>query len=386
MSTTPSRGRAAALSLAWAAVAAAVTVVHFRAVTRLMTTRMDPTRYAVLMGSIWVFFGVWGRLGLGLWPWGRRAIQRGFVWLAATGAGFLALAAIGAVVGRRVGGELGELIAQGPWYVLAAWGLLTAGWLSTAALLASSFGGRAPGPALEGFEAFAFEFAGRTKTVYRRGEGPAVVLIHELPGMYPECVDLARRIAAEGYCVYMPLLFGKPNSDYGFEPLLWPCVWREFSVLSTHGASPVADWLRALARRAREERGGRGVGAIGMCFTGRFALSLMMDDGLLAPVLSQPSSSYSASAMGLPRAEWDNAVRRSRDENVPVLGLRFEGDGLCRRERFETLKEGFGGRFREVVVAGSHHSVLTLNFKDLSGADRERVWTALTGFLNERLK
>jgi len=239
---------------------------------------------------------------------------------------------------------------------------------------------------LDGFESFPFADGGVEKTVYRRGSGPAVVLIHELPGMVPECVDLGRRLADEGYAVYMPLLFGEPNANYGMTPLLWPCVWREFSVLSAHGKSPAADWLRALARRAHAERGGKGVAAIGMCFTGRFALSLMMERELIAPVLCQPAASYSASAMGIPRAEWDNAVARSRAEDIPVLGMRFEGDPLCRAARFDALREGFGARFRELVLPGAKHSVLTTHFKDLSPADQSRVWSELTAFLKERFK
>ena len=240
---------------------------------------------------------------------------------------------------------------------------------------------------LDGFEHFDFDGddAG-VKTVYRRGSGPGVVLIHELPGMTPQCVELARKLADEGYTVYMPLIFGEPNRNYGMTPLLWPCVWKEFSVLSTHGKSPAADWLRALARQAHAERGGKGVGAIGMCFTGRFALSLMLDAEMIAPVLSQPSSSYSHEAMGIPEEEWDNAVKRSHDEKIDVLGFRFTGDRLCRRERFATLKAGFGERFRPVEIEGEGHSVLTMDFGSMDAADRARVWTALTDFLNERLR
>lgn len=238
---------------------------------------------------------------------------------------------------------------------------------------------------LEGFARSTFAFEGVAKDLYRAGTGPAVVLIHELPGLVPECVELGRKLAAEGYSVYMPLLFGEPMQNYGSKPLLWPCVWKEFSVLSTRGKSPAADWLRALARRAFEERGGKGVAAIGMCFTGRFALSLMMDAPLIAPVLCQPSSSYSDSAMGIPDEEWDNAVARSKAEAIPVLGMRFEGDFLCKAARFDALRAGFGERFREVVVPGKKHSVLTLHFKDMSDADRARVWAELTGYLKERL-
>lgn len=238
---------------------------------------------------------------------------------------------------------------------------------------------------LPGFERFEFTEGGVTKPVYLAGKGPGVVLIHELPGMVPECVDLGRKIAAEGYSVYMPLLFGAPMKNYGVTPLLWPCVWKEFSVLSTHGKSPAADWLRGLSRKAFADRGGKGVAAIGMCFTGRFALSLMMEKELIAPVICQPGASYSASAMGIPEAEWDNAVARSKNENITVLGMRFSGDALCTAARFDTLRSGFGERFREVVVPGKKHSVLTLHFKDMSPVDQARVWTELRAFLKERL-
>lgn len=239
---------------------------------------------------------------------------------------------------------------------------------------------------LPGFARFDFEADGVSKPVYRAGTGPAVVLIHELPGMVPECVELGRKIAAEGYTVYMPLLFGEPMKNYGVKPLLWPCVWKEFSVLSTHGKSPAADWLRALSRKAFADRGGKGVAAIGMCFTGRFALSLMMDKELIAPVICQPGSSYSDSALGIPEAEWDNAVKRSKDEGIPVLGMRFEADSLCKAARFETLREGFGERFREILVPGNKHSVLTLHFKDMSPGDQSRVWKELCEFLEQRLQ
>lgn len=239
---------------------------------------------------------------------------------------------------------------------------------------------------LPGFERTEFSFDGTTKDVYKAGAGPAVVLLHELPGMVPECVELGRRIAAEGYAVYMPLLFGEPMKNYGAKPLLWPCVWREFSFLSSKGKSPAADWMRALARLAHEERGGKGVAAIGMCFTGRFALSLMMDKELIAPVICQPGSGWKEAGLGIPDEEWENAKARSKAENIPVLGMRFDGDSLCKAARFDSLKEGLGENFREVVVPGKKHSVLTIHFKDLSDADRARVWGELTGFLRERLK
>ena len=112
---------------------------------------------------------------------------------------------------------------------------------------------------LDGFEHFVFDTdrsdrsGGGERIVYRRGKGPGVVLLHELPGMTPECVELARKISDEGFSVYMPLIFGEPNENYGKTPLLWPCIWKEFSVLSKHGKSPAADWFRALSRPRRRD-------------------------------------------------------------------------------------------------------------------------------------
>ena len=239
---------------------------------------------------------------------------------------------------------------------------------------------------LPGFERFDLSDEVLTKPVYRRGTGPAVVLIHELPGMSDQCIVMARRLADSGYTVYMPLLFGEVGGFYGSSPLLWPCVWKEFGFLSSRRKRPAADWLRALARRAMAERPGKGVGAIGMCMTGSFALALMLDEHLIAPVLSQPSPPVlGAGDHGLSDEEWDCARRRSKDEGIPVLGFRFTGDSLCQEPRFDTLREGFGERFRGVEVEGKGHSVFTYHFDRLSKADQERVWGELLGFLSKRL-
>ena len=248
---------------------------------------------------------------------------------------------------------------------------------------------------LDGFKEFVFDTdrsdrpGGGERIVYRRGKGPGVVLIHELAGMSPECVDLGRRLADEGFTVYMPLMFGEPMTDHGIEPIVWPCVWREFNLLGARGKSPATDWLRALARQAHAESGGKGVGAIGMCLTGGFALSMMLDAEMIAPVLCQPSmpiAPWNKAELGITAEELENAVKRSKRENIPVLGFKFAGDALCPNERFQTLKNEFGDRFRCVEIPGAKHSVLTRHFKDLSPADRKKVWEALVGFLSERLK
>lgn len=239
---------------------------------------------------------------------------------------------------------------------------------------------------LPGFTRFDFSEGELTKDVYKRGSGPAVVLIHELPGMSVECVELATKLADEGFTIYMPLLFGEPLNYYGTQPLLWGCVWKEFDFLGRRESRPVTDFLRALARKAAVETKGK-VGAIGMCFTGAFALTMLLDDEVIAPVLSQPSPpTISAGGLGLRGGELANAKKRVAAEKMPVLAFRFEGDFLCKSARFETLRGELGDAFKPVVLPGPGHSVLTYHFGKLPEADKKRVWGELTGFLSARLK
>ena len=238
---------------------------------------------------------------------------------------------------------------------------------------------------LPGFERFEFSDGGLSKPVYKRGSGPAVLLIHELPGMSVECVDLAARLADEGFTLYMPLLFGDPLQYYGMKPLAWGCVWKEFDFLGRRESRPITDLLRALARKAAADTKGK-VGAIGMCFTGCFALTMMMDEEVVAPVLSQPSPpGISASNLGLRGRELENAKVRVENEKIPVLGFRFEGDSLCKSARFEALQAAFGDAFKPVVIDGPGHSVLTYHFKKLSPEEQKRVWAELTGHLKRQL-
>lgn len=63
---------------------------------------------------------------------------------------------------------------------------------------------------MQDFADFSFSYGNATRRYYQ-GNEPAVVIMHELPGMIPECVDLARKVASSGFTVFLPLLFGKPN-------------------------------------------------------------------------------------------------------------------------------------------------------------------------------
>ena len=87
------------------------------------------------------------------------------------------------------------------------------------------------------------------------------------------------------------------------------CISKEFSTWALNRTSPVITWLRALARDLHAQAGGPGVGAVGMCFSGGFALAMAVDDEMLAPVLSQPSMPF---PLGKARGRARPLRRRSR--------------------------------------------------------------------------
>jgi dienelactone hydrolase len=234
---------------------------------------------------------------------------------------------------------------------------------------------------LKDYVRFDFDDGRWTRPVYKRGSGPAVIVIHEMPGLHPLVVRFADRVAAAGMTVYLPSLFGEPGKPASMpyaigEILKAICVRREFNVWAADASSPIVDWLRVLAKKAHEDCGGKGVGAVGMCFTGNFALAMMTEPSVVAPVLSQPSlplGKKKAAAIGVSPAEVACAKRRFADEDLSMIGLRFHGDPVVPAERFQTLKATFGDKFEAHEIDPDDarqtpprkpHSVLTLNLKD----------------------
>ncbi len=258
--------------------------------------------------------------------------------------------------------------------------------------------------ALEGFEATSFSAEGTTRTVYRRGDGPGVVVAHEIPGITPEVARFARRVADAGFSVYLPELFGATGREFSFPYMLGSmaraCISREYAVLARRESSPVTDWLRALCRHAHGERGGPGVGFIGMCLTGNFGLSMMVDESVMAPVLSQPSLPFPVSAdhkRSLHLSDSDlEVVRKRAASGCPVLGLRFSHDPMCPGERFERLGQELGNAFESIVVDSgpdnpqgiprSAHSVVTQDLVDDAGHPTRQALDRVLGFFTERLR
>lgn len=229
---------------------------------------------------------------------------------------------------------------------------------------------------LDGWDTGEFSAAGMTYPTYRRGTGPGVVVIHEIPGITPLVTRFANEVVDRGFTVVMPSLTGTPgkapSNAYAMQQMAKVCIAREFTSFAIGQTSPIISWLRALARNLHQEVGGPGVGAVGMCFSGGFALGMMVDDIMLAPVLSQPSLPFPigrARAADLNLSPDDAAAIAERAAaGCQVLGLRFAGDKLV-GDRFSTLRELLGDAFIAVELPSAKatdHSVLTEQRDDAS--------------------
>ena len=245
-----------------------------------------------------------------------------------------------------------------------------------------------PVDVLAGWAPGEFAAAGMNYPTYRRGSGPGVVVVHEVPGITPLVTRFANEVVERGFTVVMPSLLGTPGKEptnaYALKEITKVCIAKEFTTLALNQTSPIISWLRALARNLHAEVGGPGVGAVGMCFSGGFALGMMVDDIMLAPVLSQPSMPLplgKARAADLNLSPDDAAAIAERAAaGCQVLGLRFTGDRLV-GDRFATLRELLGDAFVAVELPSakaSDHSVLTEQRDD---ASVERV----LDFLSDRL-
>ncbi len=237
--------------------------------------------------------------------------------------------------------------------------------------------------ALAQYAKFDFAHEGRTFPVYRRGAGPAVIVMHEMPGLHPLVIRFADRVAAAGMSVFCPSLFGAPgrpvSRGYTLGTALGVlCIRREFHVWRGDRSSPVVDWLKALSRHAHAECGGKGVGAVGMCFTGGFALAMMTDPSVVAPVLSQPSLPLArgrprpSSQIGVSPTDLACVKGRLESEDLSVIGLRFKSDALVPDARFAAYARELGDRFEAIELEDDDaqpafippHSVLTLHLKE----------------------
>lgn len=256
---------------------------------------------------------------------------------------------------------------------------------------------------LPGFISEQFDHEGETRTVYRAGEGPVVIIMTEVPGITPAVHRFACRVRDVGFTVYVPQLFGTPMRDfsiaYAAQTLSRVCISKTFRVLASRQSSPIVDWLRSLARHLHDRHGGPGVGAVGMCLTGNFGLAMMLDAPVIAPVLSQPSLPFPIGADRKQALHASDAALAAAHEKIDkdgaaILALRFKGDPACPGERFERLRREFGDAFESIEIDDKHanpegpkppHSVLTNHLIDKKGEPTREALDRTLAFLREHL-
>ncbi len=257
--------------------------------------------------------------------------------------------------------------------------------------------------ALDDFTKESFEADGKERAVYRIGSGPAVIVISEMPGITPLVAQFGRRVAAAGCTAVLPHLFGDPgrpaSGAYVMQSLGPACVSREFACFALKKTSPATVWLRKLAAAEHERCGGPGVGVVGMCFTGGFALAMMVDEVVVAPVLSQPSLPFPIGKrhkadIGISDADLARVKQRTA-AGTCLLGLRFSNDPFCFEERFETLRRELGDAFIAVEIDSAPgnphghpkqaHSVLTEHLDDKEGTPTRAALDQTLAFFRERL-
>jgi dienelactone hydrolase len=263
---------------------------------------------------------------------------------------------------------------------------------------------KSPEADLSGWVCEPFTAEGFSYDVYRKGAGPGVVLIPEMPGAHPGVLALGNYLVDNGFTVAIPSLFGTPGAPargVGLVPtMVRGCVAKEFAAFALNKERPVTKYLRALARDLKSSTAGKGVGVIGQCFTGGFALAAAVDDSVLASVLSQPSVPIAISPAhkrdpGMSERELKVIEQRAAEGNVCALGLRFTGDPLAPGERFRTLKDRLGDNFEVIEIdsapgnAGGFgriaHSVLTLEVRERDGQPAYEARKRVVEFLKERL-
>ena len=262
----------------------------------------------------------------------------------------------------------------------------------------------APEADLSGWSVSPFTGGGYTHDVYRKGAGPGVVLIPEIPGIHPGVLGLGNHLVDNGFTVAMPSLFGEPGKavtvGYTAATLARACVAKEFAAFATNKPRPVSLFLRALARDLNASTPGKGVGVIGQCFTGGFALAAAVDASVLAPVLSQPSVPLPLGLArrrdtGLSEPEMATITDRCANDGLCAMGLRFSADKMSPRERFMALKERLGDAFEVIEIdsgpgneggfAKGAHSVLTDEVREIDGQPAYEARKRVVEFLTQRL-
>lgn len=225
--------------------------------------------------------------------------------------------------------------------------------------------------------------------IYEKGEGPIIVILQELPGIDPKTIEFADKIVAAGFRVVMPHLFG-PLGKFAIlrNVARLFCIRREINIFARNQTSPIVEWLKALCRDARQRYNVSGVGVIGMCLTGNFAISLMADDSVLASVASQPSlPMFSQGSLHMSSEDVDDICLRL-DQHGPMLSYRFEGDKLCTAKKFDAIDNAFNQgkeRIKLNTIPGNKHAIMTSHFIDEEGSPTQAALDEVIDYFSNKL-
>lgn len=245
-------------------------------------------------------------------------------------------------------------------------------------------------------------FQGRVPPVFRiASSGPPVIVLHEVSGAGPSLFAFAKRVADEGFTPYVPILFGQANHETGKVSTVFEaarlCLRHEFSCLKAGKSSPVVDWVRKLCAvvYAEHRSAHPGIGVIGLCLTGNFALALADQPHLLAPVVSEPALPFAILPelrrdLGLDAKELQTLRQRLRN-GLPLAVFRFKGDPIVPNQRMATLQslvDSCGGKIAgnynlEPTCRGAH-AVFTDHY-DPDSATSKQAFAMLIQFLKAQL-
>jgi dienelactone hydrolase len=202
--------------------------------------------------------------------------------------------------------------------------------------------------------------------LFVRGEGPPLILLHELPGLAEKTFELGDYFVKAGFKVILPLLFGRAGDDNTLLGFAKVCIRQELRDLLLGKDTRIVHLIQELAQRESQAANNGGVGVVGMCLTGNMVLALLLNNHgirspITAPVMAQPSSGYSAPAL---------EAAKSGDISRPVLALRFDKDWMCSRTSFNKLEQAFGAcpatNGQSLIVRelkGNKHSTLTYHYE-----------------------
>jgi dienelactone hydrolase len=200
--------------------------------------------------------------------------------------------------------------------------------------------------------------------VYVGGQGPTVLVLHELPGLTKQDIRLANKLVCNGYTALVPVLFGNTGDDRFWHFLFTVCGKDQFDCRGSGHPPPSAAWLSEYCATVRSTwKDGLGVGVIGMCLTGEIPILLLSNPDVKAAVMCQPTDPFNVltpvhlgpgSKLGLS----DQDIGNARKSAVPILGIRYSGDSLCPEAGFKTLAGLFPDRFYWLELEGHHHSSL----------------------------